>query len=65
MCLNCGCGMPEDDMGNKDNITTEDLAKAAIASKMSAEETLKKMEEGLKLVRKEDLEKEIEKQKNK
>lgn len=31
MCWNCGCMMPDDDMGNKDNITTESLRRAARA----------------------------------
>jgi Ca2+-binding EF-hand superfamily protein len=31
MCWNCGCMMPDNDMGNKDNITTEKLRKAAKA----------------------------------
>ncbi len=25
MCYNCGCGIPEDDMGHKDNITEDKL----------------------------------------
>jgi hypothetical protein len=31
MCWNCGCMMPDNDMGNPDNITTETLRKAARA----------------------------------
>lgn len=31
MCWNCGCMMPESDMGSKDNITTESMHKAAKA----------------------------------
>ena len=31
MCWNCGCMMPDNDMGNEDNITTEKLRKAAKA----------------------------------
>lgn len=31
MCWNCGCMMPDDSMGNPDNITTEKLRKAAKA----------------------------------
>lgn len=31
MCWNCGCQMPDKDMGNPDNITTETLVKAAKA----------------------------------
>ena len=33
MCYNCGCGNPNDDMGNPDNITNETFAKAAKAEK--------------------------------
>ncbi|MDN3512596.1 MAG: hypothetical protein NG784_15005 [Candidatus Jettenia sp.] len=29
MCMSCGCGKANDDMGNKDNITMEDIEKAA------------------------------------
>ena len=31
MCMNCGCMMPEADMGSKDVITVEKLRKAAKA----------------------------------
>lgn len=33
MCYNCGCGNPNDDMGNPDNITTSTFVKAAEAEK--------------------------------
>jgi hypothetical protein len=29
MCYNCGCGMPNKDMGNPKNITNEDFEEAA------------------------------------
>lgn len=29
MCMTCGCMMPENDMGNPNNITLETLRKAA------------------------------------
>lgn len=32
VCWNCGCMMPDYDMGNPDNITTETLRKAARAA---------------------------------
>lgn len=41
MCYNCGCGMPDDDMGSPDNITEEDFKKAAEASGQSLEEAKK------------------------
>ena len=47
MCYNCGCGMPEDDMGNPDNITEEDIEKAARASNQSKEDAKKNMLEML------------------
>ncbi len=31
MCWNCGCMMPDNDMGNPDSITTEKLRKGARA----------------------------------
>ena len=31
MCMNCGCGNPNDDMGNADNITYDELRRAAEA----------------------------------
>ena len=31
MCLNCGCMMPDNDMGDPDNITMETLRNAARA----------------------------------
>ena len=31
MCLNCGCMMPDNDMGNSDNITTQKIVKAGKA----------------------------------
>lgn len=43
MCYNCGCGMPDDDMGNPDNITEEDIKKAAQASNQSVEDAKKNM----------------------
>lgn len=49
MCYNCGCEMPEDDMGNKDNITEEDFQKAAQADGTSVEDAKKNT---LKLLKK-------------
>ncbi len=31
MCWNCGCMMPDDEMGNADNITTQKIIKAGKA----------------------------------
>lgn len=37
MCLSCGCHEPHDDHGNPDQITYEDLKKAADANGVSVE----------------------------
>lgn len=55
MCVNCGCKMYQDDMGNPDNITVQTIEKAAKASGMSKKQTLKNLIEGLQdLLKKED-----------
>lgn len=28
MCLQCGCGMPNDDMGQADNLTVDDIKRS-------------------------------------
>ncbi len=48
MCYNCGCNMPDDDMGNPDNITSETIRKAAKASGQTEEEAKKNMLDLLK-----------------
>jgi hypothetical protein len=42
MCYNCGCGMPNNDMGNPANITNRTFEEAAKAMKQSAEDAKKK-----------------------
>lgn len=54
MCYNCGCGLPNDDMGNPDNITTETISKAAKASSQTEEAAKKNMLELLSKEVKED-----------
>ena len=41
MCYNCGCGMPNNDMGNPANITNKTFEEAAKAMKQSAEDAKK------------------------
>lgn len=48
MCYNCGCGMPDDDMGNPKNITDKTFEEAAKASNQSMEEAKKNTLELLK-----------------
>ncbi len=43
MCLTCGCGEPHKDMG-EDNISYEDIKRAADANGMSIAETLTKLQ---------------------
>lgn len=38
MCFNCGCEMPEDDMGNADNITNETFRHVAEHQDLSFED---------------------------
>jgi hypothetical protein len=40
MCYNCGCGNPNDDMGDPNNITNATFQKAADAEKQSMEEAM-------------------------
>jgi hypothetical protein len=47
MCLNCGCGEFDDDMGNPDNLTLTDLAKAAKASEMNGADTIANIRQAL------------------
>lgn len=48
MCYNCGCGMPDDDMGNPKNITDKTFEEAAKASNQSMKEAKKNTLELLK-----------------
>ena len=58
MCYNCGCGMPDDDMGqgnagvdpNGKSITNKTFDEAAKSQKMTRKDS---MEEALKLLKKE------------
>ena len=59
MCLNCGCDIPDDTMGNDDNITVTTLAKAAIASDMNGQGTLAFLKRDMELVTPEMLDKKI------
>lgn len=41
MCYNCGCQMPNNDMGKPENITNETFRKAADAMDMSVDDSRK------------------------
>ncbi len=43
MCLNCGCGEPNERHGKDTNITLEDVERAGEANGQSVEESLRNM----------------------
>lgn len=45
MCYNCGCGMPNNDMGKAENITNKTFEKAANAMGQSAQDSFKNARE--------------------
>ena len=47
MCLSCGCGEPNEAHGNNDNITLDDLKKAADAESISVEQAADNIKAGL------------------
>jgi hypothetical protein len=47
MCLSCGCGEPHEDHGNPDNITYEDLKRAADAEGIEVDEAAANIVDGL------------------
>jgi hypothetical protein len=64
MCLNCGCGDYNDDMGDKRNVTLQSLADAVIAGNDGdVQQFLEEMNKAMGRVTKEDLQKEVDKKK--
>jgi len=51
MCMSCGCKNVNDKHGNKDNLTMEDIKKAANAAKIQPEECMKNIQESLELAK--------------
>lgn len=47
MCLDCGCGEPNDQHGDDRHITLDDVRAAAEASEISLEEAKRNIIEGL------------------
>lgn len=60
MCMNCGCEMPNDDMGNPKNITLTTIAQAAVASKMNGKDTIAEMKKSLEKITSEELDNKID-----
>jgi uncharacterized protein YoaH (UPF0181 family) len=57
MCLQCGCGMPNDDMGQKENLTLDDVKRSVetdAAKGMSTDEAIQNIVETWKKVKDED-----------
>jgi hypothetical protein len=50
MCMNCGCGRPNDDNGKPDNITADDLQKAARANDQTLRESAQHILETVELM---------------
>lgn len=48
MCLSCGCGMPDDDHGDKRYITMKHLVEAASADEATVEQTWQNMVDSMK-----------------
>ncbi|MDA8204224.1 MAG: hypothetical protein M0Z49_15990 [Chloroflexi bacterium] len=45
MCMNCGCGKPDDRHGSPDNITREDLERAARANGQSLDQAVRNIDQ--------------------
>ena len=48
MCLDCGCGEPNDRHGDDRHITLDDVTAAARASEVSVEEAARNISDGLR-----------------
>jgi hypothetical protein len=48
MCLDCGCGKPNDKHGDDRHITMDDLRAAAQASEISVDEAARNISDGVK-----------------
>ena len=48
MCLDCGCGKPNDKHGDDRHITMDDLRAAAQASEVSVDEAARNIADGVK-----------------
>jgi hypothetical protein len=47
MCMNCGCGQPDEDHGKPDNITAAELRRAGEANGQSMRETARHIVEAV------------------
>jgi hypothetical protein len=51
MCMTCGCGKPNDDMGDKANITYDQLQAAAQAANIDPEQAADNLHDLAKKIR--------------
>ncbi len=51
MCMNCGCGVPEDRHGDPANITATDLRRAGEANGQTLEETMRNLNDAVEQLR--------------
>ena len=50
MCMNCGCGQPNEDHGKPENITAADLQRAGDANGQSLRESAQHITEAVELL---------------
>jgi hypothetical protein len=50
MCMNCGCGLPDETHGKKENLTAEDLRRAGAVNRQSLRTTAQHILETMELV---------------
>jgi hypothetical protein len=50
MCMNCGCGQPNEDHGKPENITARDLQRAGDANDQSLRESAQHIVEAVELL---------------
>lgn len=49
MCLDCGCGKPNDDHGDPRHITLDRIEQAAAASEIPVHEAVQNIQEGFRM----------------
>lgn len=50
MCMNCGCGLPDETHGKKENLTAEDLRRAGVVNRQSLRTTAEHILETVELM---------------
>lgn len=60
MCMNCGCGMVDDDMNDERNTTLTKVAQGAVANNQDGKTTLENMKESLEQITPQQMDQKIE-----